>query len=257
LALTEKAEKRPLNVIVCGASSGIGLALTQQILSLPQVGQVWAGARHISDGHPLLDLKVKHPLLSLFPLEATQESDFASLGQLVEPHGVDWVINCIGLLHDQEGLSPERKIEELDMNSHLKVYQVNCLPTLLLAKHLKKHLRNSQQPRFVAVSAKVGSISDNKMGGWYSYRISKAALNMAIKNLSIEFQRLNKQMVVAAIHPGTTKTKLSEPFMAGAQKKYEIHNPEDTARNLLKVIQQFTEADNGGFYSWDGSPLPW
>jgi NAD(P)-dependent dehydrogenase (short-subunit alcohol dehydrogenase family) len=108
---------------------------------------------------------------------------------------------------------------------------------------------------FATISAKVGSISDNRLGGWYAYRASKAALNMFIKNIAIEFARNKKKIILLSLHPGTTKTELSEPFTKNT--KYQLHTPIETAKNLLSVIENKTLDDSGKFFSWDGEELPW
>ena len=135
---------------------------------------------------------------------------------------------------------------------------INVVSTVLLAQVYKNFIKDANNPVFAALSAKVGSIEDNRMGGWYSYRISKAALNMTLKNIAIEYSRLNKKSCVCALHPGTTDTKLSEPFMRTAQKKYKIHSPSETAQHMINVIEKGQQArETGVFYSWDGQKLPW
>ena len=245
------------SVLVCGASSGIGLSITTQLIKDKAPKKGFATFRQSSDLAALKLLQIQYPdILSLEPLEATIEEDYKTLSLGMTE--LDAVINCIGVLHDQHGLDPERKIEEFDIAQHLKVYTTNTVPSFLLAKHLKKQLRQSPQPVFVSLSAKVGSVSDNRMGGWHSYRVSKAALNMVIKNLSIEFGRFNQKSLFVGPHRGTTETELSRPFLSGAKKRYTVHSCDDTAGNLLQVIEQLEPGkDNGSFYSWNGEQIPW
>lgn len=247
--------------LICGASSGVGLALVDNLVHNDQVLNVWATARHPEQSVELRNLQTQFPnKLRIAPLEAGTQEDYTRLRDVIAQQGtgLDVVINSMGLLHSPEGLRPERKIEEFNLEDHLKVYQVNCVSTLILAQALKSLLRESSAPTFAAISAKVGSIGDNNIGGWHSYRISKAALNMAIKNLSLEMGRLHKNSLFVALHPGTTETKLSEPFMAGARKKYKIHTAQETAQNLLHVLNGLEcPKDNGSFFSWDGNSLPW
>jgi len=247
--------------LICGASSGVGLALVDKLVSSEIVQNVWATARHPARSHELKQLQSQFPdKLRIAPLEAGTQEDYTRLRDAIvqQGTGLDVVINSMGLLHSPEGLSPERKIEEFNLENHLKVYHVNCVSTLMLAQALKSLLRESSAPTFAAISAKVGSIGDNNTGGWHSYRVSKAALNMAIRNLAIEMGRLNKNSIFVALHPGTTETKLSEPFMASARKKYKIHTPQETAQNLLHVLNNLqSPKDNGSFLSWDGVHLPW
>ena len=143
--------------------------------------------------------------------------------------------------------------------------QVNCVPTLLLAKHavplfresrLNQKISDASTKIFATVSAKVGSIEDNRLGGWHSYRASKAALNMCLKNLSIEWQRQLPDVCVASLHPGTTDTPLSKPF----QKNVPVNSLFDssyTATRLIEILGSLSPEQTGGFWSWDGKQLPW
>ncbi len=250
------------NYLVCGASSGIGLALVLEFCQLATSQKIIATHRPNSDLTALLELQKKFPnKLHLHVLQADHEPDYENLKNIIlawnQP--LDVCVNSIGLLQDQDlQVFPERKIEEFSLAAFSMVVAANVAPTLLLAKHLKGILRESASPLFVSLSAKVGSIGDNKMGGWYSYRISKTALNMAIRNFALEMGRVNARSCVLALHPGTTESKLSEPFMDSAKKKYTIHQPSETARNLIKVIEQcVANGETGAFYSWDGTLLPW
>ncbi len=250
------------NYLVCGASSGIGLALVSKICQFSTSGKVLATHRPTSTLTPLKTLKNQYPeKLELISLQATEPADYVRLQERIQQwqQPLDYCINAIGLLHDKDlEIFPERKLDEFQAEAFQRVIATNVTPTVLLAKHLIESLRASEAPTLVAVSAKVGSIADNRMGGWYSYRISKTALNMAIKNIAIELGRYNSKACVLALHPGTTDTKLSEPFMESAKKKYKIHSPEDTADNLLTVIETARQKkDSGAFYSWDGTQLPW
>ena len=172
------------------------------------------------------------------------------------PH-LDLVINSIGTLHDHVTRA-ERKLEEVSLDSLVWSFRVNTAPTVLLAQNLKKLLLNSERPVFAAISAKVGSIGDNSLGGWHSYRISKSALNMAVKNIAIELARKKKTLCAVAIHPGTTATRLSQPFLESARKKYKVHSPRDTAANIIRVLSGLDpKQHNGSFFSWTGEELPW
>lgn len=250
------------NFVVAGGTRGIGLAMIKNLLNESSQVNVMACYRKQSELDQIMSLKKQYPeQLSMVEVNIDNESSFKQLAQQASDQfgHLDGVINCIGILHDEaQGIFPERKLQEISVQNHLEVYKTNVLPTLLLAKYLSPMMKEANSPLFASVSAKVGSIEDNKMGGWHSYRISKAALNMAIKNISIEIKRINKNSLCVALHPGTTATQLSEPFMVSAQKKYKIHTAEETAQNLLQVLnEQTSEEHNGGFFSWDGTSLPW
>ena len=121
---------------------------------------------------------------------------------------------------------------------------------------LEPLLKASRTPRFVSLSARVGSIGDNRLGGWYAYRASKAALNMLLKTLAIEWRRSMPTLVCAALHPGTVATALSDPFVSGRNVR-QLFTPKESAGHLLNVLNDLTPDDSGGFYAWDGQEIPW
>ena len=133
---------------------------------------------------------------------------------------------------------------------------INCLPTLLLAKYARNILKDSESGVFATVSARVGSISDNSLGGWYSYRASKAALNMTLKCLSIEWARNAKNVRVAAMHPGTTDSRLSKPFQVNVPQS-KLFSPSKTAGLLVQQITQLHDYPSGRFIAYDGEEIPW
>ena len=138
----------------------------------------------------------------------------------------------------------------------LESVRVNTLPTLLLAKYFSAALKRSPAPLLAAVSARVGSIEDNRLGGWYSYRMSKAALNMALKTLSIEWRHSHPRGCVAALHPGTNDTALSKPFQANVAAQ-NLFRPEYTASMLVKLLSRLGPDDSGIFWAWDGTRIAW
>jgi len=134
--------------------------------------------------------------------------------------------------------------------------QVNCVPSLLLGKYAGSALKASPQGLFATVSARVGSIEDNRLGGWHSYRASKAALNMALKCLAIEWQRTLPSVRVLSLHPGTTDTNLSKPFQQRVPES-KLFSADQTAKYLLKLCREAHSHDSGRFIAWDGSTIPW
>ncbi|MEC7815078.1 MAG: SDR family oxidoreductase [Pseudomonadota bacterium] len=164
-------------------------------------------------------------------------------------------IYAAGLLHEP-GLFPEKRLEDLDGDHLMRVFQVNCVGFGLLVQALLPRMRGKHLKRIAAISAKVGSISDNGLGGWYAYRCSKAALNMLVKNLSVELPRRLSPVACVALHPGTTESALSEPFQQSLAK-LTVHTPNQTADNLFPILERLTDQDNGRFISWDGNDLPW
>nr|WP_088877919.1 SDR family NAD(P)-dependent oxidoreductase [Vibrio mediterranei] len=240
---------QPLNVLIVGASGGIGSALCQQILTHTNAN-VFATYRRAQP-------RVQHARLCWYALDVTEEDDYSSLTTSLdaEVDHLDWVINCVGVLSINE-LTPEKTLKAVTSNNLMTSIQVNTLPTLLLAKHVLPFLRRSDAPRFATISARVGSIDDNELGGWYSYRCSKAALNMAVKNISIEWGRLMKRSCTIALHPGTTDTALSLPFQANVPEK-QLFAPDKSANLLFHVLTNLSPEDNGRFIAYDGSDITW
>jgi NAD(P)-dependent dehydrogenase (short-subunit alcohol dehydrogenase family) len=194
-----------------------------------------------------------HPKLRWERLDVTAEASVARLFDTLPP--LDYLVNAVGVLHSAAG-GPEKTISRFEPEFFLHSMQLNAMPTLLLARHAQARFKGRPRAVFAAISAKVGSIGDNQLGGWFSYRCSKAALNMALKTLSIEWRRTLPNVVVAALHPGTTDTALSAPFQANVPPA-ALFDPARSAANLLRVIDGLEPARSGRFWSWDGSELPW
>jgi NAD(P)-dependent dehydrogenase (short-subunit alcohol dehydrogenase family) len=242
--------------LVVGASQGIGLGFVRHLLNSDRFTDLWATYRHPETATGLLALQ-SDPRLHCYPLEATEEGEIAQLAAKLQGQGrrLDLVVNCVGTLH-QGDLQPEKSLRQIDADQLLRYFQINSMPAILLAKHLQPLLKQEQRTVFANLSAKIGSIEDNRLGGWYGYRASKAALNMLLKTAAIEYSRKNPHTIIVALHPGTTATRLSEPFQRNvpAEKLFSVDR---TVSQLLKIIDGLTEADHGAFFSWDGSRLPW
>jgi NAD(P)-dependent dehydrogenase (short-subunit alcohol dehydrogenase family) len=167
----------------------------------------------------------------------------------------DIVIACQGILHDEHH-QPEKNLSQLSLPWLQHSVEVNLWSHIALAQQLAPVVRRLHPLRWVSLSAMVGSIEDNRLGGWYSYRMSKAALNMFIKNLSLEWQRKSPQSCVVAMHPGTTDTALSQPFQANIAAG-KLYQSDTTASRIAAVIEALTAEQSGALYHWDGSRLPW
>ncbi|NET53570.1 MAG: SDR family NAD(P)-dependent oxidoreductase [Merismopedia sp. SIO2A8] len=165
------------------------------------------------------------------------------------------VVNCVGLLHEGT-LQPEKSLRQINAEQLMQYFQVNSIGAVLLAKHLLPLFQHRDRSIFATISAKIGSIGDNRLGGWYGYRASKAALNMFMRTVAIEYHRKSPQSVVVLLHPGTTDTRLSQPFQRNVPPE-KLFTVERTVSQLLAVIKKLDEEDSGGFFSWDGSRLPW
>ncbi|PVY76952.1 NAD(P)-dependent dehydrogenase (short-subunit alcohol dehydrogenase family) [Tamilnaduibacter salinus] len=238
------------NIIVAGASGAIGEALVRQLAGQGDV-HVWALCRQ-----PRGWLANEPDHVTILDWEASS-MDLGS--RLADRWGrsfrIDGVIYAAGLLHD-ETMSPEKRLEELSPDALQRAFVANASGFLLLVQSLMPWLSHRGLKRLMAVSAKVGSIGDNGMGGWYAYRASKAALNMMVRTLSIELHRRARPVACVAVHPGTTYSPLSEPFQQSLAK-LPVRSAAETAQSLLALWDRLDPAWNGQFVSWDGSPLPW
>lgn len=241
--------------LIFGAGHGIGLGFTEELLERhPQI-QVVATYRKKELAENLLALADSYPTrLKVYQLDPTQERELQELASTLRGQSFDLVINSVGLLHHQH-IQPEKSLRSFDPEVFLEVVRVNATVTPLIAKHFEGLLNKETVSVLAGLSAKVGSIEDNRLGGWYSYRASKAALNMLIKTLSIEWARKKSKCVVLALHPGTTETPLSAPFTE--RTSYQVHSVRETAANLLGVIDGLGPEDSGRFLSWDGSEIDW
>ncbi|OQX07232.1 MAG: hypothetical protein BWK73_28660 [Thiothrix lacustris] len=235
----------PHNVLVAGASGGIGQAFCQQL------------AEQFPDSHLI---RLARNTAALPPLEITTQdlrfdltdeaSIMTALQALPDKAELDWVFIATGWLHD-DTRQPEKTWRTLEADHLLHSYMLNTVGPALLVKHLLAKL-NPKHPTTIGIlSARVGSISDNRLGGWHSYRASKAALNMLIKNIAIELQRMKRPTVIVGLQPGTTDTALSAPFKRNVPPDH-LQTPAFTASHLLKVMQQLRPEDSGELFDFLG-----
>ena len=228
-------------VAVIGATGGIGNALVQALqVAFPQ-GHVVALSR---TSVPALDLLHEDSMTQAAAWIAQQCQDTGRPLRLL--------INATGTLH--KPYPPEKSWAQLDSVAMAQVFAINTLGPALLMKHMLPLLPREGKAVFATLSAKVGSIGDNRLGGWYSYRASKAALNQMVRTAAIELRRRHPHAVCVALHPGTVDTHLSTPF---AKTGLDVVSPAQAASRLLQVIDGLVASDSGGFFNHDGSPLPW
>jgi len=221
--------------LIIGASGGIGAAFVDALTQNPRCGQVLGLHRH-SD--PAID----------FDDEASVAAAAAELARQPKFH---LIINATGVLHSPDAM-PEKKLSDLNYAQLMDTFRINTFGPAMVLRHFTP-LLDPERSAMALISAKVGSIEDNRLGGWYSYRASKAALNMLIKTAAIEVKRSKPQAVLVSLHPGTVNSRLSQPFRGA-----EIGRPAaDAAQDMLRVINQLQPADTGSFYAYDGKPLPW
>lgn len=234
--------------VVFGASGGIGRALVTAIAASGRFATVHGGGRKAPEELP--------DIVTPFRFDLTDEASIeASIGAIEQPIGL--AIVATGLLHDQDrGLSPEKSWRAIDGAAMARLFEVNTIGPALVAKHVIPRLPRQGRAVFAALSARVGSIGDNRLGGWYSYRASKAALNMLLANFAIELGRTHPEVIVAGLHPGTVDTGLSEPFQRGVPPE-KLFTPEKSAHCLLSVLDGLKPAQSGRIFAWDGQPVPW
>ncbi len=237
--------------ILFGANSAIAQALLPHLMSEYRVLAV--------SRRPAPDLPegVRH-----FPCDYS-ETGLADLVELVkqEEGPLTALICAVGVLHNSETTSdkttlPEKKLAELNSAQLTEYFAVNSIAPALIMKYFIPLMPRSEPSKAIMLSAKIAGISDNRLGGWYGYRASKAALNMLVKTASVELARSHRKLSLIALHPGTTDTPLSKPF-TGSLGPDKLFSPAQTAERLWHVIKALGPEDTGRFVHWDGSDLPW
>lgn len=244
------------NAFILGAGHGIGLSFVKYIIENNKDCRVIAAYRNKKAASELMMLAQKSNRVSIFQVDPTIESEMTELSKKITSSKTlfDLMINSVGVLND-EVVEPEKSLKDISLDKFLHSFKVNAVVAAIFAKTFETLISRTETSVFASISAKVGSIEDNGMGGWYGYRASKAALNMIMKNVAIEFSRKRKNCIVLAIHPGTTHTDLSRDYIQNT--KYTVHKPIDTAKNILNVIEGKTSENSGEFFSWNGEKIPW
>ena len=222
--------------VIIGSSGGIGSAFESTLRDDPAIGTVAAYARSTGDQ----------------PIDITDDTSVEAAAADAGDE-LDLVVVTTGILHG-EAVSPEKSMRELDAATMQHVLSINTVGPALVAKHFLPRMRRKGKSVFAVLSARVGSIGDNRLGGWTSYRASKAALNMVIRTLAVEQARRFPESVLAALHPGTVATNLSAPFQRNVPEG-KLFSTDRAARQLLSVIDGLGQHDNGGFFAWDGQAI--
>jgi NAD(P)-dependent dehydrogenase (short-subunit alcohol dehydrogenase family) len=216
--------------VVIGAHGGVGGALRAALQDTGAYDAV------LGFGRPAFDLLD----------EASIAQGAAEIGAAGTPR---LVVVATGALHE-----PEKTVRALDADRLARAFAINTIGPALVMKHLLPLLPRQGRSVFAALSARVGSIGDNHLGGWYGYRAAKAALNQMLRTAAIELARTHPQAICVALHPGTVTTRLSAPFLRPGQT---AHTAPESAGHLLSVIDRLRPEDTGGFLDWRGAPIPW
>lgn len=232
----------PLNALVVGANGGLGRAFVDHLLACPNVATIHAWSRQAGD---ISDDKVMTATVDI-----TDEGTIAEAARTLG--AVHLVIVATGLLHDAAtDFGPEKAWRDLDFDKLQRAFAVNAIGPALVAKHVLGRFPKDGRAIFAAVSARVGSISDNRLGGWYGYRASKAALNQMIRSLAIELARTRADAVCAGLHPGTVDTRLSGPFQGNVPDR-QLFTPETSTGLMLDVVDGLRPSDTGQMFAYDG-----
>ena len=233
------------NIVIVGATGAIGKAFVEYYSKDESVANVFAFSRKI--------INFENRKIKSFDLDIENQTSIEDAAQNIKDYAVDTIIVATGILHS-ENFGPEKSIREINYSTMAKVMAVNTIGPALIGRYFIPLLRKDTKSVLAFLSARVGSISDNKLGGWYSYRASKTALNQIVKNFSIELKRTNKGAVVLALQPGTVDSNLSEPFKKNVAKE-KLFTPNYSVELLAHIIENSTILDSGNLISYDGENI--
>ena len=237
-----------MRVVVAGGSGGIGGAMVELLAASSRVEQIFALTR--SQPSP------SHRKVESITFDLQDEASISAAAERCKADGpLDLVFVATGVLHAGESLAPEKSWRALNAQSLAHSFAINAIGPALIAKHFLDLLSPREKSVFAALSARVGSIEDNRLGGWHSYRASKAALHMLIRTCAIELTRRNPSALCIALHPGTVDTALSQPFQANVPEG-KLFTRAYSAERLLQVIDSLDASASGSAFAWDGKRIP-
>lgn len=236
----------PASAAVFGSNGAIGHALCQE-LAARGVDRILAGSRRG-------DIPSQAPF-EPFAFDLEDEASIALAAQAFSDNPPEWIIVATGVLTLDHAVGPERTLKRLDPETMAKVIALNTIGPALIAKHFLPLMPRDRAFVFAALSARVGSISDNRLGGWHSYRASKAALNMLIRNFALEMGRTHKHGVVVGLHPGTVDSALSRPFQTNLPEG-QVTAPEEAASSMISVLSALGASDSGHVFDYSGARIP-
>jgi NAD(P)-dependent dehydrogenase (short-subunit alcohol dehydrogenase family) len=233
------------NVAIIGSSGAIGRAFLDAYIADKDISNIYSISR--------TEVKSNDKRIIHINIDVTDEVSVKAAASKIEENRLDRLIVATGVLHTKS-FGPEKSIKDIKIENFVKIFSVNTFGPALIGKHFLPLMTKDQKSIVAFLSARVGSISDNKLGGWHAYRASKSALNQIIKNFSIEAKRTNSSGIIIGLQPGTVKSKLSEPFQKNV-KKGKLFLPEDSVDSLIKVIENVMQNDSGKIFDWEGEEI--
>lgn len=231
------------NIVIMGSNGAIGSAMTQKASELYPDAMIHAFSR------TLPEQKIANVIHKTIDC-ANEQSLTKSAALASEKHPIDLIIVAVGILHD-EVVQPEKSLADLSEKNFEHCFQINTIIPAMICKHFLPKMNKQSRSVFAALSARVGSISDNQLGGWYAYRASKSALNMILKCAAIETARINKQAIVVGLHPGTVDSKLSKPFQGNVPNE-KLFSAAFSANKMFDVLSHISTQDTGKCFAWNG-----
>lgn len=238
-----------LNAIVVG-NGAIGSALAASLLQRENLGQLVVLQRNS-------EVQCSDPRVTHVVFDAQKAESVAAAATAVHTlfERAHLMINTVGLLHSEQQ-QPEKQLSQLDPANLQQSFAINAMLLPVLVQEFSSLLRHQENALFASLSARVGSIEDNQLGGWYSYRASKAAHNMLLRTIAREWRLSHRNAVMVALHPGTVYSRLSEPFVSPGYKN-TVHTPAECADHLVRVLGAMTAESSGGFFDWEGNAVAW
>jgi NAD(P)-dependent dehydrogenase (short-subunit alcohol dehydrogenase family) len=233
------------SVAIIGSSGAIGRAFLDAYIADKDISNIYSISR--------TEVKSNDKRIIHINIDVTDEVSVKAAASKIEENRLDRLIVATGVLHTKS-FGPEKSIKDIKIENFVKIFSVNTFGPALIGKHFLPLMTKDQKSIVAFLSARVGSISDNKLGGWHAYRASKSALNQIIKNFSIEAKRTNSSGIIIGLQPGTVKSKLSEPFQKNV-KKGKLFLPEDSVDSLVKVIENVMQNDSGKIFDWEGEEI--
>lgn len=248
----------PRYYFIQGGGRGLGLAIVKRLLADDEHAQVIASVRNPAHARGLAELAetTDERRLVVIALDLADEASIRAARKRVAAitARLDLMLICGGLLHDDQGMRPEKKLADIEPDNLARAFAVNASGPLLMIKHFHDLLNHGERAVIASLSARVGSISDNRRGGWYAYRASKAAQNQFTRTAAIELRRRARQLICVGLHPGTVDTALSEPFQHNVPTG-QLQAPDTAAGHLLDVIAKLSVEDSGQVFDWAGKRI--